>query len=121
VSKPASVTSRRDGVDADVQVVLDLVEVAVVGVGDLGRDVALRDAVHVLGGHVQRLDDVVQRQVEAFDDLAEVALVLGRVGAHRQLAFQHRLHQSDHAVGPARAMASMQTFRLFLISLKSPL
>jgi len=28
----------------------DFVEIAVVGVGDLGRNVALRDAVHVLGG-----------------------------------------------------------------------
>jgi hypothetical protein len=50
-----------DGVDADVQVVLDRVEIARVDVGDLGRNVALRDAVHVFGGHVQGLDDVVQR------------------------------------------------------------
>ena len=46
----------------------------------------------------KRLDDVVQRQVEALDHFAEVALVLGRVGAHRQLAFQHGLGQR-HAVG----------------------
>ena len=48
-------------VDAVVQVVLDLVELAVVGVGDLRRDVALADPVHVLGRHVQRADDGVAR------------------------------------------------------------
>ena len=42
-----------DGVDAGVQVVLDGVEVAVVGVGDLGGNVAPADPVHVVGGYVQ--------------------------------------------------------------------
>ena len=60
-------------VDAVVQVVLDLVEVAVVVVGDLRRDVALGDPVHILGSHVQRADDGVERLVDAVDDLAEVA------------------------------------------------
>jgi hypothetical protein len=63
-----------DGVDADVEVVLDVVEVALVGVGDLGRDVALGDAVHVLGRHVQGLDDRVQHPIQAFDDGAVAAL-----------------------------------------------
>ena len=36
------------GVDQHVQVVLDGVEIAVVGVGDLGRHVALADPVHVI-------------------------------------------------------------------------
>ena len=45
-----------DRVDALVEVVLDLVEVAVVVVGDLRRDVALGDPVDVLGRHVQRAD-----------------------------------------------------------------
>jgi len=76
---------------------LDLVEVALVSVGDLRRDIALGDAVHVLGGDVQRLDDVIQRQIEALDHLAEVAFVPGRVAAHRQLAFQHRLRHG-HAI-----------------------
>ena len=61
-----------DGVDALVQVVLDLVEVAVVVVGDLGGDVALGDPVDVLGGHVQRADDRVERVVDAVDDRAEL-------------------------------------------------
>ena len=80
-----------DGVDTDVEVVLDLVEVALIDLGDLGRDIAFGDAIHVLGGDVQGLDDVVQRQVEAFQDFLEVALVFGHVGADRQLAFQHGL------------------------------
>ena len=112
---------RVDGVDAVVQVVLDLVEVAVVGVGDLGRDVALGDAVHVLGGDVQRADHRVQRLVDALDDLAVVALVLGGIGAGGQLAFHGAFVSSARRRPPARSTASMQAFRLFLISLKSPL
>ena len=84
---------RVDGVDADVQVVLDFVEVAVVAVGDLRRDVALRDPVHILGGDVQRFDHRVQGLVDAFDDLAVVALVLGGVGAGGEFALHRRLHQ----------------------------
>ena len=60
---------RVDRVDALVQVVLDLVEVAVVIVGDLRRYVALGNPVHILGGHVQRSDDRVQGLVDAFHDL----------------------------------------------------
>ena len=39
------------------------VEVAVVGVGDLRRNVALADLVHVAGRHIQRSNDGVQRIV----------------------------------------------------------
>ena len=54
-------------VDAGVEVVLDLVEVAVVGVGDLRRDVALGDPVHVLGRDVDGCDEGVDQLVHAFD------------------------------------------------------
>ena len=77
---------RVDGVDAGVEVVLDLVEVAVVAVGDAGRDVALGDAVDVLGGHVEGPDDRVEGVVDALDDAEVVALVLGGVGAGCELA-----------------------------------
>ena len=84
---------RGDVVDAGIQVVLDFVEVALVGVGDPGRDIALRDAIHVFGRHVQRPDDRVEGLVHAFDDLAVIALVPGGVGAGGQLAFDRGLHQ----------------------------
>ena len=85
------------------------VEVAVVGVGDLGRDGALGDLVDVVGGHIQRPDDRIERVVDALDDLAEVALMLGGVGAGGELALhgglgQHvrvgdeRVHHADTAV-----------------------
>ena len=93
---------RVDGVDAAVEVVLDLVEVAVVGVGDLGRDVALGDPVDVVGGHVQRADDGVEGLVDALDDLAEVALVLGGVGAGGELAFDGGLRRACRRRRPAR-------------------
>ena len=58
------------GDDQRIQVVLDGVEFAVVGVGDLRRKVAFADAVHVVGGNVQGTDHRVQRVVDALDDLA---------------------------------------------------
>ena len=44
---------RIDGIDTGVEIVLNGVEVAVVVVGDAGRDVSLADFVDVVGGHVQ--------------------------------------------------------------------
>ena len=84
---------RIDSVDAGVQVALDLVEVAVVVVGDPGRNVALRNPVDILGGDIQRAYDRVERGVDAFDDFAEVALMFGGVGARSQLALHGRLGQ----------------------------
>ena len=80
-------------VDAGVEVVFEGVEVAVVAVRDLGRDRPLGDPVHVVGGHVERTDDGVERGVDAFDDAAEVAAVLGGVGAGRELAFDRRARE----------------------------
>ncbi len=77
--------------DADIQVVFDLVEIAVVRVGNRRRNIALRNPVNVLGRHVQRADYRVERLVDAFDDLAEVALMLRRVGTGRQFSFHGRL------------------------------
>ena len=91
-----------DGVDGLVQVVLERVEVAVVAVGDLWRDVAFRDAVHIACGHIQRADHGVQRVVHALHDPLEVALVLGRIGAGFELAVHRGLGQqirvSDHGL-----------------------
>ncbi len=46
-------------IDALIQIVLDGVEVAVIVIGDLGRDLALADFVHVVGREVQRPDHSV--------------------------------------------------------------
>ncbi len=97
-----SADQRVNGVDAGVQVVLDLVEVAVVVVGDLGRNVALRDPVNVLSGNIERADDRIQRGVYAIDDLTVIALMLGGVGASGQLAFDGGLRPTDWCRRPAR-------------------
>ena len=70
-----------DGVDTGIEVVLDGVEITVVRIGDLGRDVALRDAVDVIGGDIQRPDDRIEGVIDALDDALEVALVLAGIGA----------------------------------------
>ena len=52
-------------VDALVQVVLDLVEITLVLVSDLLRNIALGDPVYVLGCHVQRSYDVIDHLIRA--------------------------------------------------------
>ena len=59
-----------------VQVVLDVVEVAVVLLGDLLRDVPLADPVDVVGGHVQGADQGVQHLVDAVDQELVITLRL---------------------------------------------
>ena len=108
-------------VDAGIEVVLDLVEVAVVGVGDLGRDVALGDAVHVLGRDVDGGHEGVDQLVHAAHQLAPAAGELLRVAAGLQLAVLGRLDQRRSSPASRPFMTSMQALRLFLISLKSPL
>ena len=80
-------------VDAAVQVVLDGVEVAPIGLGDLGRDVALGDAVDIVGGHPNRCDVGIGQAVESLDHAPPAALETGRVGAHRKLALVGRIDQ----------------------------
>ena len=107
-------------IDAGVEVVLDLVEVAVVGVGDLRRDVALGDPVHIFGRDVDRGHEGVDQLVDAAHQLAPAAGELLRVAAGLQLAVLGRLDQRVR-LPQQPFITSMQALRLFLISLKSPL
>ena len=86
-------------VDARVEVVLQLVEVAVVGVGDLGRDVALGDAVHVLGRDVDRRHEGVNEAVGSFNDRPELQRNEIGVSARLQFAFHRRVREPLHFVG----------------------
>ena len=75
-------------VDAHVQIVLYLVEVAVVLVCDLLRDVAFGYSVHILGRHIQRTDYGGQGIIDALPTtIREITLMLGCVGAGVQFAF----------------------------------
>ena len=86
---------RVDGLDAGVEVVLQNIEVAVVGVGDLGRNCSPGDLFDIVSGYIQGSNHRVQAIVHALDDLAEVALVLGSVGACGQLAIYGGLRQQN--------------------------
>ena len=72
---------------------LIVVEIAVVVVGDFRRDIALGDAIDVIGGHVQGADDGVERVVDALNDFAEIALMLVGIGAGGELSVHSRLGQ----------------------------
>ena len=107
-------------IDAVIQVVLDFVEIAVVGIGDFRRDVALADPVHIFGRDVDRADEGIAQVIDAADQLAPAAREFGCIAAGRQLAGHRRLYQFVR-FGQQPLMVSMQLLRLFLISLKSPL
>jgi hypothetical protein len=64
------------GGDERVQIIFDLVEIAVVGVGDLGGNVAFADPLHVVGGNVERSDDGLEHGVDAANDFRVGALEL---------------------------------------------
>ena len=80
------VNHRLHRVDAHVEIILDLIKIAVIAIGDLGRDVALGYPVNVLRGYVQRPDHRIQRVVKPFDNLTEITAVLGNVGSDIQFA-----------------------------------
>jgi hypothetical protein len=84
---------RIDRCKAGVEMSFDRVEVPVVGVGNLGRNITLADAVDIIRRHVQRTDHRIQSLVDAFDDLAEVALVLTGICTCRELALNRCLRQ----------------------------
>jgi hypothetical protein len=73
-------------IDAGVQVVLDGIEVAVISVGDLGRDGALGDLIDVGRGHVEGGDDGIENTVDPAHDFGVGAVELLRFAALAQLA-----------------------------------
>ena len=70
-----------DVVDTIVEVELDFVEVTVVSIGDLWRDIALADAVDIFSGHIERADHRIETIVDSDDDLLEVPLMFGSISA----------------------------------------
>ena len=92
----ASCTSTRKAgqvVDQRVDASHQQVIIAGVVLGDLAGDVAFGDAVDEVAGHSQRRDHRLQGVVEAFDDTAVFAMVLGGVRADRQFALGRGFHQ----------------------------
>jgi len=77
VSPTPSATTRLRRL-CSVQVVLDLIEIAVVGVGDLGGMSPSRSGLRTLP--TRSAVRSLHRGLSRLDDLAEVALMLGRIG-----------------------------------------
>ena len=63
------------------------------GVGDLRGNLALGDAVDIVGGHPNRCDVGIGQAIEPLDHAPPAALEAGRVGAHPQLALVGRIDQ----------------------------
>ncbi len=80
--------------DQGVQVVLDLVEVALVVVGDLFGDVALAHAIDILGHQVERRGKGVDQIVDALKHHFVLAVKLLNSGSFVKLAVCGSLHQA---------------------------
>ncbi len=81
---------------------LHLLVVALIGLRDQLVDLAVGDLGQNAVAFADGQQDGVQHFVDALDDLAIVALVLGGVGARGQLALPGRLHQRRRPRPPAR-------------------
>ena len=80
-------------INTGVEVVFDGVEVTVVRVGDLGWNVALGDAIDVVGRHVQGANHRVQRGIHARDDVFVFTMVFRGIGTGGQLTLHRSLRQ----------------------------
>ena len=80
-------------VDAHIEVVLDLIEIPMIGIGDLRRDIALGYPVHILRCHVQRPDHRVQRLVDSGYQLTPAAFKGRRIAPGVELAVLGGLDQ----------------------------
>ncbi len=76
-----------DSINALIEVVFDFVKIAVVIIGNCRRNIALGNSVHIFGSYVQRPDDGIQCLIDSGDDLLEITLVFGCIGAGSQFAF----------------------------------
>ena len=80
-------------IDGAVQVVLDGVEVAVVGVGDLGRDVATGDVVDIVSGNVQRANHRIKGVIDTGYHALEITFMFAGIGPRCQFAGDGSLGQ----------------------------
>ncbi len=112
---------RIHGVDAGVEVVLDRIEVAVVGVGDLGGNIALADAIDIVGGDIQWSNNRIQDAVDSSDDLGIGALHLVGVSALRQLPLLRGIGQTAQTSSCRVCMTSATLLTATFIFSWSPL
>ena len=82
-----------NGINTNVEVVFDLVEVAVIAVGNLRRDVALGDPIDIFGGHIKRSYNRIKTVINADDDFLIIPLVFRGIGTGGKFTFHCRLRQ----------------------------
>ncbi|OQA53825.1 MAG: hypothetical protein BWY45_02852 [Euryarchaeota archaeon ADurb.Bin294] len=85
-----------DGINALVQVILDLVEVSVIRISDLRGDVTFRDTIHILGSDIQGADNRIKRVINPFGKQEKVALIFIRINPCIKLACFCSMSQTDN-------------------------
>ena len=73
---PGVLDEQVDGIDTLVEIVFDLVEVPVVGLFNLRRDVALGDPVNILSGDVEGSDDGIEGAVDTMCNFKEIPRII---------------------------------------------
>ena len=101
-------------VNAGIQVVLYLIEVAIVVIGNLRRYVTLTDALHIFGCHIERSDYGIECIVYTLHYSSEISLVLRRVCSRIQSAIHSGLceeigicHKSIYRVNTSIQICSL--------------
>ncbi|PKK85127.1 MAG: hypothetical protein CVT48_06980, partial [Thermoplasmata archaeon HGW-Thermoplasmata-1] len=92
ISQHGSIGHQRiNRIYALIEVVLDGVEITVIGIANPGRDIALGNAVYIIGSNVQWADDGIQGGIHTLHHLAEVTLMTGSIGTRRKPAIHSSL------------------------------
>ncbi len=85
---------RVDGINTGIQIVLDGVEITIVGIGNRGRNIALGNAVNVIGRHIERANNRIQRRVHALDNLAVFTLIARGIRTGCKMTINRRCGQT---------------------------
>ena len=80
-------------IDHVVEVIYDFIEFAIVGSGDLGGEVSEADPFDILGCDAQGSGDRIEGVIDALDEVSEIPLVFGGIGAGGEVAFDGGLDQ----------------------------
>ena len=83
------------GINALIEVVLYCIEVAIIGIGYLRRNIAFGNTIYIFRRYVEWPDYRIQAVINSLNNLAEITLMFGSVRTCGEFAFYCRLGQNS--------------------------
>ena len=74
-------------INSQVEIIFNFIEITIIAVSDLGRNITFTDPVNIFSGHVQRTDNRIEAIINPLDDVFEIALVLTGISTCSKLTF----------------------------------